>query len=134
MRRSPQPAGSRCVPEAGAAETQGLGGASNVRWAISAPTKPIRLCVPSQNGLVTDPPQRQSAIALPGLLTGITLPAASTMTVFAAFLDLNEVRAVGFNGDCYGHRGERGAGSAALRAEKGELQKVESRGLLTCRE
>ena len=33
----------------------------------------MRLCVPSQNGFVTDPPQRHSEIVFPGV-KGIGLP------------------------------------------------------------
>src|SRR5207237_4636121 len=41
--------------------------------AAFAPWKPIFECVPSQNGLMVEPPQRQSAF----LRTGISLPSAS---------------------------------------------------------
>src|SRR6266542_6039529 len=49
-------------------------GFSVLSTAAIAPWKPILECVPSQNGFVVDPPQRQSA----AFFTGTSLPCAST--------------------------------------------------------
>src|SRR2546428_5379033 len=50
------------------------GGFFSASWtAAIAPWNPIFECVPSQKGLVLDPPQRQSA----ALMTGTALPCAS---------------------------------------------------------
>ena len=51
----------RPASEARAAQGDGRV-ASNFSAASSAPLKPMRLCVPSQNGLVTDAPHRHSEI------------------------------------------------------------------------
>ena len=47
------------------------------RTARSAASKPIFECVPSQNGLVVEPPQRHSAIVSPRSDRSYSLPSAS---------------------------------------------------------
>jgi hypothetical protein len=49
--------------------------------AASAAWKPILLCVPSQNGFVTDAPQRHSANRGPRPLVSILLPLTSISSV-----------------------------------------------------